>query len=98
MNTSYNPFSPQSLPISRFQFIAPFWGDVDLRGTGRIYYRQTNNPFLLARANNEIQAAFPSSQHMSVTNLFIATWDAVEHISRSANGVGLFSNLNMQHQ
>ena len=95
MNTSYNPFSPQSLPISRFQFIAPFWGDVDLRGTGRIYYRQTNNPLLLARANNEIQAAFPSSQHVNITNLFVATWDAVGYYSLGTDRVGL---LNMQHQ
>ena len=57
--------------------IAPYWADVDTTGTGQIYYRQTTNSTLLARATNEIRMAFPTSQNVNVTNLLIATWDSV---------------------
>ena len=57
--------------------IAPYWADVDTRGTGQIFYRQSTDPSLLARASNEIEAAYPLSQNATITHLFIATWDAV---------------------
>ena len=56
------------------QIIAPYWANVDTRRTGEIFYRQTTDPNLLARANSELQAAFPQSQNLSITNLLIATW------------------------
>ena len=77
LNTSYNPARSESLPISRYKFVAPFWADIDTRGTGATYYRQTNNSALLARATNEIQMAFPLAQEVNVTNLLIVTWSAV---------------------
>ena len=57
--------------------IAPYWADVDIGGTGRIYYRQTSDPNLLARVANDIRRGFPTSENVTVTNLLIATWDAV---------------------
>ena len=87
MNTSYNPHSSNPLPIGGIGFIAPYWANIDLRGTGQIYYRQTNNPSLLARATSEIQAAFSVSQNIS--NLFIATWDAVGYFPNMTDRVGL---------
>ena len=77
LNNSYNRWAPRPLPISPDQFIAPFWADADVRGTGAVYYWQTTDSALLARATNEIQTAFPLSQNIEITNLFIATWDAV---------------------
>lgn len=68
-------------------FIAPYWSDVDLTGTGKILYRQTKNPVLLARATNEISNAFPSSQNVTVTNLVIVTWDAVGYFYKHADKV-----------
>ena len=68
----------RSLPLSGTdQIIAPYWADVDTRGTGQIFYRQSTDPSLLARASREIQSAFPFSQNITVTNLLIATWDKV---------------------
>jgi len=76
------------LPLNGNQsFIAPYWADADIRGTGEIYYRQTNNPVLLARATNEIQTAFPMSQNVNITNLFIVTWDAVGYYLRRTDKV-----------
>ena len=71
--------TPQSFPLrSRtIKIIAPYWADVDARGTGNIYYRQTTDPSLLARATTEIRAIFSTSANASITNLLIATWDRV---------------------
>ena len=69
------------------QFIAPYWADVDIRGTGQVSYRQTTDPILLARATSEIRAAFPNSHNVSITNLFIATWDKVSYYSRNTDKV-----------
>ena len=77
-NSRYNVRTPLSLPLSGSnQIIAPYWADVDTRGAGQIFYRQSTDPSLLARASREIQSAFPSSQNVTITNLLIATWDEV---------------------
>ena len=59
------------------KIIAPYWADVDTRGTGEIFYRQTTNTNLLVRATNEIRAAFPASQGVTIQSLLIATWSNV---------------------
>ena len=89
MNNSFNPFRPRALPLNGNGFIAPYWADTDLRGTGEVFYRQTKDPVLLARATNEIQTAFPLSQNVLVTNLVIATWDAVGYYDLGTDKVRL---------
>ena len=97
LGNSYNSFNPRSLPINDIQFIAPYWADFDLTGTGNIFYRQTRNPALLARATNEIRAAFPMSKNVIVINLLIATWDAVGYFNGRTDKVGLYYNNCTQH-
>ena len=78
LDWSFTSSSVRSFPLGGIdKIIAPYWADVDTRGTGRIFYRQTTDPSLLARASSEIQAAYPLSQNIEITNLFIVTWDAV---------------------
>ena len=72
-----------------YRIIAPYWADVDTRGTGDIYYRQTTDPSLLARAISEIRAAFPILQNVTITNMFIATWDSVGYYYRNTNKVSV---------
>ena len=60
-----------------YKIIAPYWADVDIRGTGNIYYRQSTDPGLLARATSEIRAAFYNPTDVSIENLLIVTWDRV---------------------
>ena len=79
------------MPINGSKFIAAYWGDVDLRGIGEVYYRQTTNSSLLARATNEIQTAFPNHLNVNVTNLFIATWDTVGYYPSRTDRVRLNS-------
>jgi len=84
----YNVHTPRSFPLSGgIQLIAPYWADVDTRGTGTIYYRQTTDPDLLARATSEIRAAFPESRNFTIQNLLIATWYRVGYYYQSSDKV-----------
>ena len=67
--------------------IAPYWADVDTRGTGNIYYRNTTDRSLLARATSEIRAAFPTSRNVDIKNLLIATWDGVGYYFQNSGKV-----------
>jgi len=74
----FNVRTPQSFPLNGSnEIIAPYWADVDISGTGNIYYRQTADPSLLAKATREIRAAFPEARNVTILNLLIATWDKV---------------------
>ena len=82
-----------SLPLSGTdKIIAPYWADVDIRGSGAIYYRQTTDPSLLTRATSEIRAAFPMSQNITIQSLLIATWYRVGHYIVSSDKVRCFYN------
>ncbi|XP_065916878.1 uncharacterized protein [Dysidea avara] len=87
----YTTSTPRSLPLTgTYKIIAPYWADVDTRGTGNIYYRQTTDPILLARATSEIRAAYPMSQNLTITNMFIATWDSVGYYYRHTDKTNTF--------
>ena len=87
-NSLYDLYFPYSLPLyDPLQFVAPYWADVDIGGTGDIYYRQTTDPSLLDRSTREIRAAFPKYEHNNMTNLFIATWHAVGYSNRNTDKV-----------
>ena len=79
-------YTPFPLPITGTNFIAPYWGDVDTSGTGQVYYRQTNDSILLARAANDIQSV-SLSENVVITNLFIVTWNAVGYFSGNTDKV-----------
>ena len=64
--------------------IAVFWGNVDTRGTGTVWYHGSTDNALLSRASMEIRNAFPTQADagFTATDLFIATWDRVGYYSR----------------
>ena len=87
-NSRYNVRTPLSLPLSGTQqIIAPYWADVDTRGTGQVLYRQSTDPSLLARASREIQAAFSLTYNIEIRNLLISTWNAVGYYYRKTDKV-----------
>ena len=81
-----NQYIPTPLPLNETDFIAPYWCAIDTRGTGQVYYRQTNDPILLARATNDIQSV-SLSENVVITNLFIVTWNAVGYFSGNTDKV-----------
>ena len=71
-------FTPDGFPLGDGRrVIAPFWGDVDTRGTGTVWYRETTDTSLLLRARNEVRTAFVNQMSFEPERLFIATWDHV---------------------
>ena len=83
--------TPSTLHFSFLQMIAPFWADIDIRGTGNVFYRQTADPNLLARATNEIQSAFPTSSNKAIETLLIVTWDNVGYYFQHTDKVHTYS-------
>ena len=73
--------------------IAPFWANVDIRGTGNVFYRQTTDPTLLARATNQIKSAFSTSSSAAIKNLLIATWDSVGYYYNHTDKVLMYTYL-----
>ena len=66
-----------SLPLADLPLVAPFLGDVDTRGSGEVFFRQTNNQSLLASVGTQIQMSFMDSLQFLPTSVFIATWSNV---------------------
>ena len=88
LDSPFTSSSAGSFPWSTtVKVIAPYWSDVDTRGTGQIFYRQSTDPSLLARASNEIEAAYSFPRNVAITHLFIVTWDAVGYYSRRIDKV-----------
>ena len=80
-------YTPDAFPTNvTDEIIAPFWADVDIRGTGNIGYRETKDPELLQRANNDIRRVF-STIRFSSEYLFIATWDHVGYFNSQVDKV-----------
>ena len=75
--------------------IAPFWADIDFSKTGNVFYRQTTDPDLLARATNEIKLAFPTSSKAKIKNLLIVTWDEVGYYYQHIDKVLLCKYINV---
>ena len=85
-------FRPQIFPTFG-ALIAPFWADVDTRGTGRVYYRLTVNETLLNKMSREIGDIFRTV--FVPRYLFISTWYKVGYYNKKTDKVHcMFSCVN----
>ena len=85
-------FTPESFPIAGRFLIAPFWADVDTRGTGEVYFKETVNRTLLTLARKVIQRATHQAAGLSSFRprwLLIATWYQVGYFSSHTDKVRL---------
>ena len=64
-------------------FIAPFLANVDTRGTGTVFYRQTNDVPL----TTGFAQYFESISDFSPASLLIATWDGVGSYNNNTHSV-----------
>ena len=70
------------------KFVAPFWADVDTTSAGEVWYRQSTDLDLLARATTQINNAFPLVRpQFSAVHLFIVTWDRVGYFDNKMDKV-----------
>ncbi|KAK7591209.1 hypothetical protein V9T40_002822 [Parthenolecanium corni] len=69
--------------------IAPFYANTDLRASGSVFYRETQNELPRARITAEIRQSFPYSQ-FSAESVFVATWYRVGYFNLGADKVNTF--------
>ncbi|KAI4895043.1 hypothetical protein NFI96_016161 [Prochilodus magdalenae] len=62
--------------------IAPFWTDIDNRGTGVISYNQYTTGSVLSRATQDVKQHYPGV-NFTASWVFVATWDKVAYYSYS---------------
>ena len=69
----------EPLPLSNYTFIAPFYGDVDTRKAGTVWFTDpaTTDLDMLNRAAHDINSAFKENGDFKPSYLVIATWDHV---------------------
>ena len=85
-NALFSNYTPEPFPIHGNPMIAPFFADVDTRGTGKVWYRTTNDSALLAKAANDIPSIL-AGPNFTPLWLFIATWELVGYYNNHTDKV-----------
>ncbi|XP_069687047.1 nidogen [Periplaneta americana] len=73
-----------------YPVIAPLYTNVDTRGSGTVFYRETQDESLLQRASESVHQAFSYGADFEARSLFIATWEDVGYHDRGADKVNTF--------
>ena len=79
-------YTSSSFPVE-YTVIAPFWADVDTRGNGSVYYRETSSASIISTVASDMSNAFPSQLPFYATSVVIATWDRVGYYDRHTDKV-----------
>ncbi|XP_060113628.1 sushi, nidogen and EGF-like domain-containing protein 1 [Heteronotia binoei] len=83
-------YTPDPFPLDGgCPFVAPYWGDVDNRWGGDIFWRQTQDPAVLSRCSADINEYFPGIPFTAIW-AFIATWDRVAYFGTASKKVNTF--------
>ena len=82
-------FQNDLFPIESHVFIAPFYGDIDTRSKGIVWYSMTviNDTDLLKKAADHVQLT--KHNDFSPKYLLVATWDDVGYYRERSDKVGV---------
>lgn len=87
---TFREYSPRSFPLTGGeQLIAPFWADVDTRGTGTVWYRETTDVLILNRVSEDIRKLCPDQFDFQPMFVFMVTWDRVGYFSSKVDLVSV---------
>uniref|UniRef100_A0A4D5RTH0 Putative lipophorin receptor n=1 Tax=Ixodes scapularis TaxID=6945 RepID=A0A4D5RTH0_IXOSC len=86
--TDVPSFFSAEFPL-QYPLIAPLYCDVDTRGTGRVFYRETQEESLLLRFTALVSSQYAAASFRA-RSLFVATWDAVGYYERKIDKVNTF--------
>lgn len=81
--TTYGTFSAEAFPDPGFVMVAPFWADVDTRGTGQVWYKVTPT-YAIIRWNN---VGYYSSQTDKVNDFQLIITNGTDPIIPNGNNV-----------
>lgn len=86
MPTFFNVPFPLDYPA-----LAAFYANVDLRGSGQVYYREDRDQRTLAHANGLVSRFYPRYQgRFTATSVFVATWHRVGYYKKNADRTNTF--------
>lgn len=85
MHRFFNIAFPLDDPV-----IAPLYTHVDTRGSGRVYYGETDAPEILARAGGMVRSAFTDAADFVPTHAFLATWVDVGYYNGKSDKVNTY--------
>ena len=90
-NSPFNNPIPSSFPLYGTRLIVPFWANIDIKGTGAVYYRQTTyfNSYDIIVAGYLIRHHLPRYKYFEVESVLIITWDTVGYHSQHTDKVGI---------
>ena len=88
-DTAVPDYSSNSFPFRGPGLIAPFWADVDTRGTGEVFYSESSamqgNIAIGVQTAIEIQIAFEEFKNFTPTSVFTATWNSVGYFENKTD-------------
>ncbi|XP_012343370.1 nidogen isoform X2 [Apis florea] len=85
MHRFFNIAFPLDDPV-----IAPLYTHVDTRGSGRVYYVETDAAEVLARAGAMVRSAFTDAADFVPSHVFVATWVDVGYYNGKSDKVNTY--------
>ncbi|XP_012271445.1 nidogen-2 isoform X2 [Orussus abietinus] len=85
MQRFFNIAFPLDEPV-----IAPLYTHVDTRGSGMVFWGETDNPDILARAGGIVRSAFKDTDYFEPTHVFLATWVNVGYYREKSDKVNTY--------
>ncbi|KAK0096570.1 hypothetical protein PV326_005114 [Microctonus aethiopoides] len=70
--------------------IAPLYTHVDTKGSGKIFYGETDSPEILSRAGDAVHAAFKNASDFMPTHVFLATWIDVGYFNEKSDKINTY--------
>jgi len=76
-NDPFTSVIPLPFPLSSdAELIVPYWAHSDITSAGTVFYRETNDSFILANVNGLVRA-FSEFSSFSAITAFIVTWEGI---------------------
>lgn len=89
-NNEIRSFSNELFPLD-YPALSAFYANIDLRGSGQVYYRETADQRTLSQADRLIGRFYPKFQEQfRASSVFIATWYRVGYFKRMADKTNTF--------
>ncbi len=89
--SAYSTFSASGFPSADHTMVAPFWGDVDTRGTGEVWYRITSTALYV----NWMNVGYYNSMTDKLNSFQVIITDGTDPVVPGGNNVS-FCYLDMQ--
>ncbi|XP_050523369.1 nidogen isoform X2 [Daktulosphaira vitifoliae] len=85
MPTFFNVPFPLDYPA-----MAAFYANIDLRGSGQVYYRESRDSRVLGQVNELVRRFYPRQSQFRAATAFIATWYQVGYYKKNADKTNTF--------